>query len=59
MLHIVFVAIFLDQRLVSKEVVILLLEMDFQIERGQKDFLSMKEVLLVPMIKLEEIVMLY
>ena len=59
MLYIIFVAIFLDQRLVSKEVVILLLEMDFQIGGNRKDFLSMKEVLIVPMIKLEEIVMLY
>ena len=59
MLHVVSVAIFLEQRLVSKEVVILLLEMDFQIGGNQKDFLSMKEVLIVPMIKLEEIVMLY
>ena len=59
MLHIVFVAIFLDQRLVSKEVVILLLEMDFQIGGNHKDFLSMKEVLIVPMIKLKEILMLF
>ena len=58
-LHIVSIGIFSYQRLVSKDVVIPLLEMDFQIGGSQKDFLSMNEVLIVPIIKLEEIVMLY